>query len=143
MSIDFLPEEDRAYLDAKGYAVRGEVEQLPDNSLRRGVIFSDFDVPHNLERVNDDGSRTCGGVVELLIVIPAGYPVVKLDSWYVSPVLCHPGGAAINCATGTQDLFGETWQFWSRHLTNEEWAASDQGLESYMQYVRDELRAPS
>jgi len=142
MSIDFLPEEDRAYLAAKGFAVRGEVEGLPDGSVRRGVIFSNYDVPH-LERVNADGSRASGGTVELLIVIPVGYPVVKLDSWYISPVLCHAGGGAINCATGTQSLFGETWQFWSRHLTDAEWAAGDQGLEGYMQYVRDELRSPS
>lgn len=143
MSIDFLPEEDRAYLAAKGYAVRGVIEVLPDGALRRGVVFSDYDVPHNLERVHADGSRTSGGGVELLVLIPVGYPVVKLDSWYISPVLCYAGGGAINCATGTQDLFGQKWQFWSRHLTDEEWAAGDQGLESYIQYVRDELRSPS
>ena len=143
MSIGFLPDDDRVYLTAKGFAVRGEVEELPDKTLRRGIIFSDFDMPHNLERANADGSRTPGGCVDLLIVIPVGYPVVQLDSWYISPVLTLAGGAPINCATGAQELFGKSWQFWSRHLTNEEWAASDQGLESYMQYVRDELRAPS
>lgn len=135
----FLPEDDQVFLAQKSlrYSLR---EEPASQDVRRGVEFPEFEVPANLAR-KENGQPVAGGHVRLLVLIPSGYPKVRLDSWYVSPGLFHLDGREVDRANGQQVLFGENWQFWSRHLTNEEWRADSDGLETYLQYIRSGLRA--
>lgn len=135
----FLPEADQDFLAMKSLNVKLH-EEVVGNETRRGVELPSFDVPPNLARKNQNGELELGGTVRLLVLIPLGYAKTRLDSWYVSPGLFHLNGQPVDRANGEQVLFGETWQFWSRHLTDEEWRENTDGLETYLQYIRAGLR---
>jgi hypothetical protein len=134
----FLPEEDQDFLGSKRlpYALR---EETVDGQKRQGVEFNEFPVPPNLGR-RIDGKVETGGNFRLLVVIPVGYPKAKLDSWYAIPRLVHLDGSEVDRANGEQTLFGETWQFWSRHLEEGDWNPDQNGLDTYLQYIRSGLR---
>ncbi len=136
----FLPEEDQDFLSRKSllYHLR---EEAVGSETRRGVEFPEFDIPANLGQRKGD-VIVPGGTVRMLVLIPKGYAKVRLDSWYVSPSLFHLNGQPIDRANSDQALFGETWQFWSRHLTEQEWRANIDGLETYIQYIRAGLKDP-
>ncbi|BCM17512.1 E2/UBC family protein [Mesorhizobium sp. J8] len=135
----FLPEDDQIYLAQKSlrYTLR---EEAAGQDIRRGIEFPEFEVPANLAR-KVNGQPVPGGQVRLLVLIPPGYAKVRLDSWYVSPGLFHLDGREVDRANGQQVLFGENWQFWSRHLTDGEWRADIDGLATYLQYIHSGLRA--
>lgn len=135
----FLPEEDQDFLIQKALPHRLREEKV-GAELRRGVEFSAFDVPPNLAR-RENGVLVPGGQVRLLVLIPVGYAKVKLDSWYVAPGLFHLSGQHVDRANSDTTLFGETWQFWSRHLNEGEWRNGIDGLETYLQYIRAGLKA--
>lgn len=58
--------------------------------------------------------------------------------FYTRPFLKRRDGTDPNCATQRQTHFGQEWQFWSRHLTADEWRAGD-GLHTFINYIRAEL----
>jgi len=135
MTVDnFLPEEDVEFLISKEIPYRLRVDQIQGQE-RRGIEFVEFPVPANLVQFSD-GQWKAGGAARVLVVIPAGYARTKLDSWYLSPGLYRPGGVAIDRANGQADLFGETWQFWSRHLDDADWRFGRDGLATYYQYIQ-------
>lgn len=138
--VNFLPEDDQDFLRLKAIAHRLLSEgDGPD--ARRGVEFPGLQVPPNLcQRQN--GALVPGGTTTLLVLIPKGYAKTRLDSWYVKPGLFLPCGGLVDRAGSEADLFGDTWQFWSRHLTDEEWRPDVDGLETYLQYIRAGLRNP-
>ena len=78
---------------------------------------------------------------DLLILIPSGYPTTKLDSFYTIPRLKRPDGTDPAAANGENELFGKKWQFWSRHLDDKDWVPDRDGLNSYISYVHQALRA--
>lgn len=138
--VNFLPEDDQDFLRLKAIAHR----LLSDGDgpdARRAVEFPGFQLPPNLcQRQN--GALVPGGTATLMVLIPRGYAKTRLDSWYVKPNLFLPCGGLIDCASSEADLFGDTWQFWSRHLTDDEWRPDVDGLETYLQYIRSGLRNP-
>ena len=79
-------------------------------------------------------------VCDLMVIIPQGYDTTKLDSFYTDPILKKANGALPECATGVEPHFGREWQFWSRHLTDDEWKRSVRGFEVYLDYIREALR---
>jgi hypothetical protein len=85
-------------------------------------------------------SLTVCASCDLLIQIPSGYSTTKLDSFYTRPVLKRSNGTHPDCAASEQPLFGESWQFWSRHLQDNEWRPGTDGMETFLQYVRAELK---
>jgi hypothetical protein len=133
----FLPEADQEFLAHKG--LRYELKSELPGDERRAIEFPDFEVPANLAR-RDGAALVPGGTARLLVLVPTGYAKVKLDSWYTFPRLYLLDGREVDRATGSQDMFGVSWQFWSRHLTDAEWRADVDGLETYLQYIRAGLK---
>jgi Prokaryotic E2 family E len=116
-----------------------KAEKLPDGNIRRGIIFPAFVAGANLYHANAGRPALCA-VCELLIIIPKGYATTRLDSFYTSPHLVRADGTDPDRATGREKIFGQEWQFWSRHLSEQEWRPGIDGLETYIQYILAELR---
>jgi hypothetical protein len=136
----FLPEDDQDFLRLK--AIKHALLQEDANGEKRyGVEFLDFPLPGNLY-LRKDNILTAGGNVSLMVLIPKGYAKARLDSWYVLPAVFLANGQPADRAGGETALFGRTWQFWSRHLSDSEWRDGIDGLETYLQYIRSGLRQP-
>jgi len=137
--MTFIPEDDLDYLRRKELKFDVKTEQLPDGNKRNGIVFPEYALDGNLRTQTPGGLVNCP-TCSLLILIPVGYATTKLDSFYTRPFLKRADGTNPNTATGEQLLFGEQWQFWSRHLQDNEWRVDVDGLETYLQYVHAELR---
>lgn len=133
----FLPETDQDFLARKG--LRYELRNEMAGGERRGIEFPEFEVPANLAR-KEGSALVAGGTTRLLIMIPTGYAKVKLDCWHTFPRLFLLDGREVDRANGSADYFGTSWQFWSRHLDDQEWRPDVDGLETYLQYVRAGLK---
>jgi hypothetical protein len=138
MSFD-LPSDDAEFLSRKQWAFRLETQQLPDGNLRRGLIVPAFIMGANLYQLNGGQLAACP-VCELMVLIPKGYATTKLDSFYTIPHLKRADGADPDRASGRETIFEREWQFWSRHLADNEWRPGIDGLETYFQYILAELR---
>ena len=137
--MSFLPEDDQDYLRAKGLLFEEKKETPPGGEERRGVVFPSFAFEGNLFELRD-GALIRATQCKLLILIPSQYATTKLDSFYTIPHLKRPDRADPQNASGESPLFDGSWQFWSRHLGDNEWRVGIDGLETYLQYVRGELR---
>lgn len=137
--MSFLPEEDQDFLAECGIKYEEKTEKMPDGKDRRGVLFPDFSFSGNLRR-NGGGSSIPTETCDLLVLIPDGYATTKLDSFYTIPKLRRPNGTDPLNASGDTTCFGKTWQFWSRHLNDEDWRVGIDGLRSFISYIRAELR---
>lgn len=139
--MSFLPEEDREILSSKQISYQEKEEKLPDGNVRRGVIFSVFSFEGSLYQKNGDGALAPCARCDLLVLIPPGYATTKLDSFYTRPHLRRVGGGDPNCATVDQKLFDLDWQFWSRHMTDDDWKKGAYDLWAYLQIIRNELHS--
>lgn len=137
--MSFLPEDDQDFLREKELEHCLETEQLPDGQIRRGIVFPKFEFEGNLH-ADDNGKLSSCNRCALMILIPTGYATTKLDSFYTSPRLKHTDATEPDRANGNNTIFKRPWQFWSRHLTDAEWRVGVDGLQTYLQYVRGELR---
>jgi hypothetical protein len=138
--VSFLPEEDREFLADSGIEYGELTEKLPNGQERRAVRFPSFSFSGNLRCMNGSGLakvETC----DLLVVIPDGYPTTKLDSFYTIPKLKRENGSDPSNANVNSELFGRTWQFWSRHLEDKDWRVGIDDLRTFMSYIRGELRS--
>lgn len=138
--MSFLPEEDRELLGLKQIPYVEKEEKLPDGTTRRGVVFPGVIFRGKLFERNKEGVLTPCTQCELLVLIPSGYANTKLDSFYTRPHLKVAAGGDPDRATGVQKLFELDWQFWSRHLTDEEWSKGARDLVNYLQIIKDALR---
>jgi len=138
--MSFLPEEDRELLALKEIPYSEKQEKLPNGTTRKGIVFPGVSFTGNLFERNKDGVLTPCTQCELLVLIPSGYANTKLDSFYTRPHLKVATGEAPNKATEVQKLFESDWQFWSRHLTEEEWNKGARDLVNYLQIIKGELR---
>lgn len=137
--MSFLPEEDQVFLDENGIKYQEFLENMPNGQERRGVLFSSFTFSGNL-RTTNGGSLVKAEACDLLVVIPDGYATTKLDSFYTIPKLKCADGRDPQNATVDSALFGKTWQFWSRHLDDNDWRVGIDGLRTFISYIRGELR---
>lgn len=137
-TLNFLPEEDQTFLRERSIPYQLLTEQVAGEA-RRGIAFLNIEIPSGLCH-QQGGALVAGGYATVLVLIPKGYSKTRLDSWYVDPPLVQADGKSIDRATGLQPLFGRDWQFWSRHLTDQEWRPDVDGLETYLQYIRAGLR---
>jgi len=135
--MTFLPEDDRDFFDRKGLKFELREERINGNSVRRAVLFPEFEFVGNLRR---DGIAEQARITDLLVLVPDGYAATRLDSFYTFPPLKRPNGSFPDRADSIQTLFDRSWQFWSRHLAENEWRAGQDGFETYLQYVRSELK---
>ena len=137
--MSFIPEDDLEYIRKKGLKFELKTEELPGGNKRDGIVFPEFAFEANLRTQTPAGLVNCA-TCALLIVIPIGYATTQLDSFYTQPFLNRANGSNPDRANDEQVLFGGKWQFWSRHLDKTEWRVDIDGLETYLQYVRAELR---
>lgn len=68
--------------------------------------------------------------VELLLLIPFGYPDTQLDMFWVDPSVTLCG--APPQATGAEVRLGRPWQRFSRHLPQGAWRPGVDGLRNYL-----------
>ena len=134
--MSFLPEDDQDFLKSKGIPY-----ELKEKDNKRGVLFPAFRFQGNLFQLDKDGALTPCEACDLLVLIPDGYDTTKLDSFYTRPTLKRPDGNLPDRATVIQNHFDQEWQFWSRHLSDEEWQQSARGFEVYLDYIREALRS--
>jgi len=137
--MSFLPEEDQEFLDENGIKYQEFLENMPNGQERRGVLFSSFTFSGNL-RTTTGGSLVKAEACDLLVLIPDGYATTKLDSFYTIPKLKCADGRDPQNATVDSTLYGKTWQFWSRHLDDNDWRVGIDGLRTFISYIRGELR---
>jgi hypothetical protein len=136
----FLPMDDREFFESKRFAYEEIEEKLPDGNVRRLVLLDALRAPSSMFMKNEQGQLMPAGTFRLLIVVPNGYATTRLDSFYTQPRLMRSDGAEPDRANGSIDFLGTDWQFWSRHLSETEWRVGIDGMETYLQYVLNELR---
>lgn len=141
--MTFLPEADRDYLLIKELRYDELEELVGGGNKRQGILFRDFEIGGKLYSA-DPSTNALSRVnrCELLVLIPRQYPTTRLDSFYTSPSLRRADGSFPDRANGKEIVFGREWQFWSRHLGEQDWRAGIDSLETYIPYIRSEfLRA--
>lgn len=122
--MTFLPTRDRQYLANKGYQYREIVE-----GNRKGLIFSKFSLPPEKYDVAQ---------VDLLILLPKGYPDVPPDMFYVEPWLKLVQGNRYPRATQARQQFdGRSWQRWSRH--ERQWRRGVDGIWTMLKRIENAL----
>lgn len=134
-----LPEEDRRYFSVKSIRHELVAENISTGEERLGVVFHGFPVPANLKSDADGVLRSCVSC-DVLVLVPRGYATTKLDSFYVSPRLKRADGSFPRAADRENSLFGRPWQFWSRHLSDEDWRVGVDGFDTFLTYISNELR---
>ncbi|MGA2833647.1 MAG: E2/UBC family protein [Terracidiphilus sp.] len=137
--MSFLPEEDQEFLCENGIKYQELIENMPDGKERRGLRFPAFSFSGDLRTIND-GSLVKVNACDLLVIIPDSYATTKLDSFYTIPVLKRADGRDPQNSAIDSELFGEKWQFWSRHLDDKDWRVGVDNLRTFISYIRGELR---
>jgi hypothetical protein len=137
--MSFLPEEDQEFLTEGRIKYEELTEKMPDGKERRGVFFPGFSFSGNL-RKPEGGALVAVASCDLLVVVPDGYATTKLDSFYTIPRLKRPDGQDPQNANSENQLFGRTWQFWSRHMDDADWRVGIDGLRTFLSYIRGEFR---
>lgn len=122
--MSFLPKADRDYLEAKKIAFE-EVE----NSGNKGVILKKRPLP---------GGRYDADAADVLILLPAGYPDIAPDMFYLLPwVKLVSANKYPNAADQPVDFAGKRWQRWSRH--NTDWRPGTDGIWTMLKRIEDAL----
>jgi len=120
----FLPSADRRYLEGRAIEFR-EVEE----GANKGVVLEAFGLPEN---------RFDFGEVDILILLPAGYPDTPPDMFYLVPwVKLASKNAYPNAANVAFGYAGKNWQRWSRH--NNEWRPGVDGIWTMIKRIEHAL----
>jgi len=93
-----------------------------------------------LEQVPVSSERYDHAAVDLMIQIPAGYPIAALDMFYVHPHLRLRSGGYPNAAAVFEMHCGRNWQRFSRHLSAQPWRPGVDSLKSFLALVLGELQ---
>lgn len=116
----YLPQGDQRYLEEHGLSVCSASE-----GNEKGVILSKFPLPAGKFQVDH---------AEVLIIVPAGYPDVPPDMFYVDPWLTlATTGRHPERADQAKAFAGRRWQRWSRH--NKEWRPGVDALRTHIRRV--------
>ena len=125
--MSFLPESDREFLQEKEFGFR----EVTSNG-HRGLIISDFTLPK--EKYDHD-------IVDLLILLPQGYPDAMPDMFYLFPeVVLIPEMMTPKAANVKFDFDDISWQRWSRHAPTQNWRPGIDGLHTYLKKVETALQ---
>lgn len=76
--------------------------------------------------------------VELLIIIPAGYPNAQLDMFYTKPDVKLLNGNWPLKADVHETHNGQVWQRWSRHI-NSGWRVGVDSLKTFLRGIEKEI----
>lgn len=111
--MTFLPSRDREYLESKEFVFQEIVD-----GQNRGIILPRFRLPAQKYDVSQ---------VDVLIILPSGYPDIAPDMFYLEPWVKLVEGDRYPKATQSCLSFnGRSWQRWSRH--NNEWRRGIDGI---------------
>ena len=97
-----LPSTDVAYLGLKGYTW----ETIRDGS-NLWLVIRDFPIPKGY---NVESATTA-------VLIPASYPSAPLDMVWFNPSLLRADGKSIPNVDHHQNICGNSFQRWSRHMS--------------------------
>jgi hypothetical protein len=136
----FLPRDDREFLATKGHLFSEHEEPQANGTVRRFVVFDGFPCDGENYARTKDGELERQATCKLLVEVPIGYSTTQLDSFYTLPRLLRSDGTEPDRANGSASLLGEEWQFWSRHLSKDEWRIGVDGFDTYLNYVRSEVK---
>ncbi|MFP5274976.1 E2/UBC family protein [Coleofasciculus sp.] len=111
--MTFLPSRDRKYLESKSFAF----EEIVDG-CNKGIVLPKFRLPAQKYNANQ---------VDVLIILPPGYPDVAPDMFYLEPwIKLVQGNRYPKAANNPFSFSGRSWQRWSRH--NNEWRRGVDGI---------------
>ena len=91
-----------------------------------GIIIRDYQLPR---------SKYAPQQSDLMIIIPADYPVGKIDMFYFFPGIARTDGGTIACLEN-ENHFNRDWQRWSRHY---EWDPNSHDVVYHLSWVKDTL----
>lgn len=122
-----LPEKDASFLVERGY----KTELLPDPGGGAFLIIRGFSVT---------GGGFSPGETDLMVRIPAQYPMASLDMWYCDPpIRIAASGQFAQASEVTEQHVGRNWQRFSRHL-NGDWQPGVDSLRSFFILIQKELQ---
>ena len=119
-----LPERDEVFLQS----TFPNWEILPNDSEQLLVIH-DYAFPQG---------RYQPGCVDLLIRIPAHYPMANPDMFFIQQAVAKSDGTAPQSVSQTT-INGSGWFQWSRHYQQGTWRPGIDGLQTYFRAIRTEL----
>ena len=123
--MSFLPSADREYFESKGIAF----EEIQDGKLK-GVILRKRTLP--------DG-KFDATEVDVLVLLPPGYPDVPPDMFYIFPWIKLLSNNRYPKAADRPLKFGhENWQRWSRH--NSEWRPGVDGIWTMLKRIEHAIK---
>ncbi|MGI9250407.1 MAG: E2/UBC family protein [Pseudohongiellaceae bacterium] len=114
-----LTPDDENYLNGH-YSDQWEV---PDNGSH--LLIRGYHLPDGYDRKE----------VDMMVLIPAGYPAAALDMFYFSPSINRKDSASIR-AVAQEEHFGCSWQRWSRHY---QWQPGVHCVATHFQYIENAL----
>lgn len=116
-----LPSMDREYLESHKMAY-----ELESDGKQTGVILKEVSLP---------AGKFDHESVEVMILLPQGYPDARPDMFFLRPwVKLTTTGSYPNAADQAFNFRGHAWQRWSRH--SEEWRSGVDGLHTMIARVR-------
>ena len=107
---------------------QGHTVEVIETSEEIGIVFRHYSIPDsiwNRETVN------------LLVITHPSYPSVKMDMFWVDPVITRKDGGTINGGTNISKL-GKAWQQFSWHVGS--WNPAHDNLITYLDVVNERLR---
>lgn len=124
--MSFLPERDRDYLKEKGYEYQEYTEEN-----QRGIILKNWSLPSDKFTLDK---------IDLLVLIPVGYPDNRLDMFYNFPeVLLKQEQQKARAADQPLQFNSTQWQRWSRHLAGDAWRPGIDGIHTFIQAIQQAL----
>lgn len=125
---ELLLEDDLAFLQRKGWVYQLH-PPATNGTSDLYIVFPNFPL----------SERYIPREVKLLLKLPAGYPDNGIDMWWTIPyVVVTETNQQPQATEVREDLLGEKWQRWSRHLT---WRPGEDSLESFFMHVIKELKS--
>lgn len=122
-----LSAPDAAFLAERKYTS----ELHPDSSGGAFLVIKNFDVSNG-----GFAPRT----TDLMIRIPAQYPMTPLDMWYCDPpIRIAATGQYAKASEVMESHMNRTWQRFSRHL-NGTWKPGIDSLRSFFVFIQRELQ---
>lgn len=119
--MSFLPSVEIEYLKNKNY----EFNEV-DCGSQKGLILRNFPLPSD---------RFDAVAVDVLILIPAGFPDIGSDMFYTFPwVKFSQSGQFPKAADQPLQFDGITWQRWSRH--SKDWRSGRDGIRTVLKRIQ-------
>ncbi len=93
------------------------------------IVLTNWKLPSGLDLAATD----------ILVRLPAGYPDIAPDMWWVNPAVRCANGGQIPATQLIEVHLGRSWQRWSRHFTAGQWQPGIDRLENYLGLMQAEF----